>query len=245
MAIMVNEQHMDDAPMILVVDDEVEIADLVGDLLAHEGMHVDVFVNPVMALDAFKRKSYHLAIIDLMMPEIDGFELCAAMRSISNIPIIFLSARSDETDQIVGFSLGADDYIGKPFKPRELVARVRARLRRAKQPTLEGSALLEVDGLVINTHDHTAHLHLEPLTLTPKEFSILKLLVQSAGTPVPTKDIFEMVWEEPANTSAANTVMVHIRHIRKKIAAIDSSREYIQTVWGVGYRIADRVQHQP
>lgn len=231
-------RRYDESPRILVVDDEAEIACLVQDLMMREGMEAEAFTNPASALDAFRKDRFHLAIIDLMMPEMDGFELCAALRAISDVPIIFLSARSDETDQIIGFSLGADDYVAKPFKPRELVARVRARLRRADRPAPTNGSLMEMNDLSIDAHNHRAMLHLEPLPLTPKEFDILKLLVSYGGQPVSTRDIFETIWEEPANASAANTVMVHIRHLRKKLAEIDSSREYVQTVWGVGYRIA-------
>lgn len=228
----------EERPRIIVVDDEAEIANLVRDLLVREGMQAEAFTSPTRALEAFASRPYDLAIIDLMMLEMDGFELCGALRATSDLPIVFLSARSDETDQIIGFSLGADDYIAKPFKPRELIARVRARLRRAERPPSSTPGILETDGLCVDTLNHAALLHYQHLPLTPKEFAILQLLMQHAGQPVPTREVFERIWEEPADGAAANTVMVHIRHLRKKLAEVDSSREYVQTVWGVGYRIA-------
>lgn len=236
-------------PRVLVVDDEVAIADLVVSLLGAEGMEARACYSARSALELFGKQPFDLAIIDIMMPGMDGFELCSRMRTTSNVPIMFLTARDEEADQVVGFTLGADDYVTKPFKPRELVARVRARLRRAHidrtaQACVGGSGrgsdvpdVLDAGGIEVDLRAHTATLHGEPLSLTPKEFSILALLVQHAGSPVSARGIFENVWREPYDTSASNTIMVHIRHLRKKLAAIDSSATFIETAWGVGYKL--------
>ena len=160
------------------------------------------------------------------------------MRKMRDIPIIFLSAKDEEADQVVGFTLGADDYVTKPFRPRELVARVRARLRRAQAPApVANDSLIEVRPLEVDVAAHSASLHGQKMKLTPKEFAILTLLAQSAGRPVSAKDLFEGAWEEPFDDAASNTIMVHIRHLRKKLAAIDSSTQFIETAWGVGYRL--------
>ena len=203
---------------ILVVDDEQAIADLVVNLLVAEGMD--------------------LAIVDIMMPGIDGFELCVRMRQMMDIPVIFLSAKDEEADQVVGFTLGAEDYVTKPFRPRELVARVKARLRRRQAAAPQASSTLLTAGAIeVDLRTHLATLHGEPLHLTPKEFAILALLAQSVGSPVSAADLFEGAWHERFDDAAANTVMVHIRRLRKKLAAIDASSAFIETAWGVGYKL--------
>lgn len=230
------------APHILVVDDEAAITELVVQLLCAEELAAQGFTDAGAALAAFEAGGFDLAILDIMMPQMSGLELCTKIRAMSSIPIIFLSARDEETDQVVGLSLGADDYVTKPFKPRELVARVRAHLRRAKLST--GASVpqeahsLKAGMLEMNLKAHTATLHDIELTLTPKEFDVLALLMQQAGSPVPVPEIFQAAWHEPFDDAAGNTVMVHIRHLRSKLAAVDSSREYIKTVWGVGYKLS-------
>lgn len=229
---------MIDNERILVVDDERAIADLVVSLLLREGMQARACYSGVQALEALEKESFDLAILDIMMPGMDGFELCVRMRKMRDIPIIFLSAKDEEADQVVGFTLGADDYVTKPFRPRELVARVRARLRRAQVPApAVNDSLVAVGPLEVDVAAHSASLHGQKLKLTPKEFAILTLLAQSAGRPVSAKDLFEGAWEEPFDDAASNTIMVHIRHLRKKLAAIDSSTQFIETAWGVGYRL--------
>ena len=172
-----------------------------------------------------------------MMPGIDGIECCRRIRRKSRVPIIFLTAKDSEADKVVGFELGADDYVVKPFKPRELVARIRARMRTDETSDEVRGESLERGGLVLREREHVALLFDEELSLTPKEFGILSVLLRNAGSPVSSQAIFEDVWSEPADESSNNTVMVHIRHLRKKLADIDSSQDFIETVWGVGYRI--------
>ena len=176
-----------------------------------------------------------------MMPEKNGIEMTRELRAdmtTSHIPIILLTAKTTIESKLEGLEYGADDYITKPFKPRELTARVRARLRRnTASPTNE--TMLEAAGIVIDLRAHGATLHALDLNLTPKEFDILTLLVRNAGCPVSPQDIFEQVWQEQYRLSDANTIMVHIRRLRKKLSEIDSSQAFIETVFGVGYRIDD------
>lgn len=244
---MDNDAHIDpcgfsEAPRILVVDDERAIAELVASLLASEGMRVHVCYSGPQALEALQAQEFDLGIFDVMMPVMDGFELCARVRSFSEMPIVFLSAKDEEADQVVGFTLGADDYVTKPFKPRELVARVRARLRRASAPTQPPrNDVIRAGAVEVDLRAHRATLHGEPLRLTPKEFAILSILAKNAGSPVSAASLFEQAWDERYDDSAANTVMVHIRHLRKKLSEIDSSTAFIETAWGVGYRLRDNL----
>lgn len=225
---------------ILVVDDETSIADLVAELLRAEGYRTCTCYSGAEALEAFSREGFDLVILDIMMPGMDGFEVCRKLRAVSDVPIVFLSARGEESDQVIGLTLGADDYVSKPFRPRELVARVKARLRRAKQPVRPaGHDVLEARDLVVDRTAHTARLHDAPLKLTPKEFDMLAFLMERVGSPVSVQELFEHVWKERYDTAAGNSVMVHIRHLRKKLADIDASQEFIVTVWGVGYKIDD------
>ena len=231
---------MDKKPSILVVDDERAIAELVGKLLVEEGMDVHVCFSGADALSTFGRERLDLVILDIMMPGMDGFACCRELRRTSSVPIIFLTAKDEEIDKVVGFELGADDYVVKPFKPRELVARVRARLRRAISNDVareDGPGMLECCGIALDESAYTATLHGEALSLTPKEFAILACLMRDQGRPVASRDLFESVWGEIANAQSNNTVMVHIRHLRKKLAAVDSSQEFVETVWGVGYKL--------
>ncbi len=231
---------------VVVVDDEAEIAELVVQLLRDEGFSAAAFTDPVAMLRACDEcagrggrggGAFDLAIIDVMMPQMTGFELCEKLRARSDAPILFLSARDEEIDKVAGFSLGADDYVTKPFKPRELVARVRAHLRRAQRGGATSPRMLQAGGLEVDADAHAATLWGVPLTLTPKEFGMLALLVERGGKPVPAAELFENVWHERFDDAAANTVMVHIRHLRSKLAEVDSSQQFIQTVWGVGYRV--------
>lgn len=219
---------------ILVADDEAAIADLVVRVLEDEGLSAKAVYGGRAALAELEAGAYDLAILDVMMPDLDGFEVCRRVRARTDIPIVFLTAKDEEVDQIVGLSLGADDYIVKPFRPRVLVARVKARLRPRRSAA---GTCFEAAGISVDPAAHEAALHSVPLKLTPKEFGILLELVKAAGSPVPAKELYESVWGEPFSLSAGNSIMVHIRRLREKLAAVDPSRELIATVWGVGYRI--------
>ncbi|MCI9130080.1 MAG: response regulator transcription factor [Eggerthellaceae bacterium] len=226
---------------ILVVDDESAIVELLTSLLRSEGFAVSGHTDPAEALKTCEAQGFDLAIVDLMMPQMNGFELCTKMRAITRAPIVFLSAKDDESDQVAGLTLGADDYITKPFKPRELIARVKAHLRRVTYSSdpAQGSVLRRHD-IEVDLRTHEARLLGIELALTPKEFAILALLMQRIGEPVSGEDIFQEVWHERFDSSGANSVMVHIRHLRAKLAEVDSSREFIQTVWGVGYKMVEQ-----
>lgn len=225
---------------ILVVDDEVAIAQLLTTLLEQEGFLVSSCHSGTQALKLFTQESFDLVMLDIAMPDMDGFEVCRVIRSASDVPIIFLSAKDEEMDKVIGLTLGADDYVVKPFRPQELIARVRARLRRlqARNASYSQATHISGRGIELDTAAHTAFLHDIPLHLTPKEFEILAVLLRAQGSPVSTAQLFERVWHSKADASASNAVMVHIRHLRQKFADIDRSETFIETVWGVGYRIA-------
>lgn len=227
---------------ILIVDDDEAIAHLLSEILEGEGFETTICRSGLEALDRFRNEEFQLIMLDIMMPGMNGFETCQKIREVSNVPVIFLSAKNEESDTVIGFSIGADDYITKPFKPRELVARVHARIRRSREAldgqSAEAPAVFDRDGLLIDSTHHAASLHDVDLRLTPKEFSILNLLAQRCGEPVPIRDIFESIWNVPYNAFDSNTVMVHIRRIRKKMADVDRSHEFIETIFGVGYKLA-------
>lgn len=227
---------------ILIVDDEVAIADLVHDIFEKEGFEARTFYNAHDALDSAKAHPFDIAIVDVMMPGMDGFELCVELRKVSDMPVVFLTAKDQESDVVCGLTLGADDYIVKPFKPNELVARVKAHLRRAsvsKSNAFANGVLVSKKGIELNSRSHKATLHDIELPLSPKEFGVLETLMGNIGQPVSANAIYESVWRERADSYSVNTVMVHIRHLRKKLAEIDSSVEFVETVWGVGYKIAE------
>lgn len=224
---------------ILVVDDDPLIARLVADTLRSDDLSIAVAHAGNEAWEAFCRGSFDLVVLDIMMPGMDGFELCARIRSVSRVPVIFLSAKDEESDKVMGLMSGADDYVVKPFLPRELCARVRSCLRRAayaQEPSARG--MLSCRGLEVDPDAHVASLHGTSLTLTPKEFDVLVMLLRSKGRPVATRALYESVWGESFLPASANSVMVHIRHLRAKLAAVDSDQTFIETVWGVGYKIA-------
>lgn len=229
---------MESKMRIAVCDDEQAIADLVGQLLVEAGFSPAVFYAAPDLLAQQGIDPFDLVILDIMMPELDGFEVCKGIRAVSDVPIIFLSAKDEEVDKVVGLTLGADDYVSKPFKPRELVARAKARLRRSTRFPEESSSLLSARGIEVDVDAHTASLLGEPLSLSPKEFGTLVLLMRNCGKPVSAQEIFETVWGGRFDDAAGNSVMVHIRNLRKKLAAIDSSQKFIETAWGVGYKIS-------
>lgn len=229
---------MNSRSKILIVDDDESIVALLQEVLQAEGFETQGCRSGLEALAEISRDDCDLVLLDIMMPGMNGFETCQCIREQSSVPIIFLTAKNDESDTVLGFSLGADDYIVKPFKQRELVARVRARMRRHQEAS-DGrdEKVFDEGGILIDAERHFASLHDVELKLTPKEFAMLSLLAAHAGKPVAIKEIFEQVWEEPYNSFDSNTVMVHIRRLRKKMAQIDSTREFISTIFGVGYKL--------
>lgn len=225
---------------IIIVDDEKEIADLVDVVLKNEGYETLKFYDSDAAFKEIQNnRSIDLAILDVMMPGIDGFELCTKIREKYTYPIIMLTARVEDVDKIIGLSIGADDYVTKPFNPLELLARVKAQLRRYKKydvVTMPKAEVFERNGLIINKREHTVMLFEEKISLTPTEFDILWLLCENAGNVVSSERIFEVVWKE-AYFESNNTVMVHIRRIREKLKEPPRNPKIIKTVWGVGYKV--------
>lgn len=223
---------------ILVVDDEREIADLVEVILKDEGYNVLKYYDSVAVLNELDNISADMAILDVMMPQVDGFSLCRSIREKYNFPIIMLTAKVEDIDKITGLATGADDYITKPFNPLELMARVKAQLRRYTRynPKAESKAGFEYNGLYIDPQTHVCTLFEETVPLTPTEFKILWMLCENAGRVVSSEKIFETVWGEEYLDSN-NTVMVHIRRIREKLGEPSKNPRYIKTVWGVGYKI--------
>jgi two-component system response regulator VanR len=226
---------------ILVVDDEQSIANLIEVYLENEGFTVYKFYNGQDALRCVESKQLELAILDVMLPDIDGFALCQKIRENHNFPIIMLTAKEEEIDKITGLTLGADDYMTKPFRPLELVARVKAQLRRFTKynsiESLHEENQIEFSGLVLNKDTHECTLNERPLALTPKEFSILWVLCSNRGRVVSSEELFHEVWGDKYFTNSNNTVMVHIRHLREKMHDNAEHPKYIKTVWGVGYKI--------
>lgn len=223
---------------ILVLDDEKEIADLVSLYLKNEGYCVHAFYDSEEAMKYMKNNAIDLAMLDIMMPKINGFEMCKIIREKYNFPVIMLTAKIDDMDKIQGLSLGADDYITKPFNPLEMVARVKAQLRRYQtyNATTENMNVIDFKGLIINNDSHQVILYDQPLNLTPIEFSILWYLCKNRGRVVSSEELFEAVWKEKYFDSN-NTVMVHIRRLREKMKEPARNPRFIKTVWGVGYKI--------
>lgn len=222
---------------LLVVDDEKEIADLVELYLLNEGYEVYKAYDAKHALRIIQTKDLDLAILDVMLPDMDGFELCRRIRKKHHYPVIMLTAKIEDIDKITGLSIGADDYMTKPFNPLELVARVKAHLRRYTQyNNEEEKQILDLRGLSINRLTHKCMLYEKPLELTPLEFSILTYLVEHAGRAVSFQELFENVWQE-AYYESNNTIMVHMRRLREKMGETPRNPKFIKTVWGVGYTI--------
>ncbi|SES79957.1 response regulator transcription factor [[Clostridium] polysaccharolyticum] len=227
--------------MILVVDDEKEIADLVEIHLVSDGFLVKKAYSADEGLKILEQEEIQLVVLDIMMPGMDGIEMCKEIRKKSTIPIIFLSAKSSDLDKIVGLGSGADDYVSKPFNPLELMARVKSQLRRFTQLNPNTSEKLhnteiQLMDLTIQKETHRVVAFEREVKLTPIEFDILFLLASNPGRVFSTDEIFEQVWNEKMY-EANNTVMVHIRRIREKIELDSRNAQIIKTVWGVGYKI--------
>jgi two-component system, OmpR family, response regulator VanR len=222
---------------ILIADDEPEIADLIELHLKKEGYDVLKAADGQEAVQAAQAHSIDLAILDIMMPKLDGYEVTRQIRERNHMPIIFLSAKTSDFDKIAGLVRGADDYMTKPFNPMELIARVNAHLRRymqMSQPMISGKPVLEAGGVVIYPDQRIVTLYGETIELTPKEFDILHLLASYPKKVFSTENIFQHVWGE-AYFETSNTVMVHIRTLRKKLHEDTNKNKLIKTVWGVGY----------
>lgn len=227
---------------VLVVDDEKEIADLVEIYLVSDGYRVLKAQNAQRGMELLESEEVHLLLLDIMMPGMNGLEMCAKIRETRNIPVIMLSAKSADLDKIKGLGIGADDYVTKPFNPLELTARVKSQLRRYMQlnpgsgEQEERQNEISLRGLRINRDNHRVVIDGEEIRLTPIEFDILFLLASNPGKVFSTDEIFEKVWNEKVY-EANNTVMVHIRRLRAKMKEDTRADKIITTVWGVGYKI--------
>ncbi|SDX41421.1 DNA-binding response regulator, OmpR family, contains REC and winged-helix (wHTH) domain [Marininema mesophilum] len=224
---------------VLIADDDKEIRDLLKKYLERELYKVDTAVNGEEALGLFGKNKYNLIILDLMMPKLDGMEVCRRLRNTSNVPILMLTAKDHEVDKIVGLSIGADDYITKPFSINEVVARVKALMRRylvlGREGGIHEKMLIKFKGLTVNLKTYTVHSTEEEIPLTAKEVQLLKFFITHPGQVFTKTQLFRNVWNSDY-LEDDNTVMVHIRKLRKKIEADPSNPQFIQTVWGIGYK---------
>ncbi|MBP9997330.1 MAG: response regulator transcription factor [Lachnospiraceae bacterium] len=229
---------------ILVCDDDKEIVEAIEIYLMQDGYSVVKAYDGEECIEQFRKNpDIKLIIVDIMMPKLDGIHTCMKIREVSNVPVIFLSAKSEDVDKILGLNIGADDYVTKPFNPLELVARVKSNLRRYTQlgnavETTEN--VYKVGGLVINDDNKEISVDGELVKLTPIEYNILLLLVRNQGRVFSIEQIYENIWEEDA-IGADNTVAVHIRHIREKIEINPKEPKYLKVVWGVGYKIEKQI----
>ena len=227
---------------ILVCDDDKEIAGAIEIYLRNEGYRVFKAYDGIQALEIARKETLHLIIMDIMMPKMDGVQATMKLREEQNIPIIMLSAKSEDYDKITGLNVGADDYVTKPFNPLELIARVKSQLRRyVRLGSISGqsenrSDVYTTGGLVIDDGQKSVTLDGEQIPVTPTEYGILQFLTSNAGKVFSIGQIYEAVWNEPAY-SAENTVAVHIRRIREKIEIDPKNPQYLKVVWGIGYKI--------
>ena len=223
---------------ILVCDDDKEIVDAIEIYLIQEGYKVEKAYDGEQALEILHNKKIDLMVIDVMMPKLDGIRATFQVRKTSSIPIIILSAKTEDADKILGLNVGADDYVTKPFNPLELVARVKSQLRRytTLSSSVKGETTYEAGGLVINDDLKKVTVDGEEVKLTPIEYNILLLLMKNKGKVYSISQIYEEIWNEEA-IGADNTVAVHIRHIREKIEINPKEPRYLKVVWGVGYKI--------
>ena len=225
---------------ILICDDEQDIVSALKIYLEAEGYRTFAAANGREALEILDREDIHLVLLDIMMPVLDGVSALAKLREYSNVPVILLTAKSEDTDKVLGLNIGADDYVTKPFNPVELLARVRSQLRRYLQ--LGGGAVREsvltIGPISLDDGSKAVTLDGEPVNLTPREYDILKLLMQNPGRVFHPRDLYRKVWnEEPYG--AESTVAVHIRHLREKLEIDPASPRYIRAVWGQGYKISE------
>ena len=223
---------------ILIVDDEKDITDLLELYLKNDNYNVYKYYSSIDVVKDLDKLNIDLAILDVMMPNIDGFKLCSIIREKYNFPIIFATAKVEDIDKINGLSIGADDYVTKPFEPLELMARVKAQLRRYKKyNTIKEENSIEFRGIIINSDTHEFILNNKKIELTKTEFAILWLLCENVGNVVKSDTLFSKVWGEKYYEKDNNTIMVHIRHIREKMGDVNSKPKYIKTIYGMGYKI--------
>lgn len=225
---------------ILVCDDDKEIVDAIEIYLVQEEFSVIKAYDGEQAVEMLKKNKVDLILLDIMMPVMDGIQAAVKIRKISSVPIIMLSAKSEDTDKILGLNMGADDYVTKPFNPLELIARIKSQLRRytkLSNNVKENNAVFSSGGLVMNTETKEVFVDDEPVKLTPIEYRILLLLVKNQGRVFSIDEIYENIWNEEPFASSDNTVAVHIRHIREKIEINPREPKYLKVVWGVGYKV--------
>ena len=225
---------------ILVLDDEKEIADVIALYLRNDGYEVETAYSGREALGLIEKGEPDLALLDVMLPDIDGFRILQKIREKYRFPVIMLTAKTEYTDKIAGLTLGADDYIAKPFNPLELVARVKAQLRRYtkyNENNKQQGNLIDFAGLLMNRDTHECTYNERELVLTPIEFDILWLLCENRGKVISSEQLFEQIWKEKYFKNSNNTVMVHIRHLRVKMGDGRRKSDFIKTVWGVGYKV--------
>ncbi|MCD8023812.1 MAG: VanR-ABDEGLN family response regulator transcription factor [Lachnospiraceae bacterium] len=226
---------------ILVLDNEKEIAEVIGLYLRNDGYEVELAYSGYEALRKVEQSPPDLALLDVMLPDIDGFRVLQKIRENYTFPVIMLTAKTEYTDKINGLTLGADDYIPKPFNPLEMIARVKAQLRRCQKYNDNGEQtsenMIDFAGLVMNRETHECFFNERQLTLTPIEFDILWLLAENRGKVISSEQLFEQIWKEKYFKNSNNTVMVHIRHLREKMGDGHRKSDFIKTVWGVGYKI--------
>ena len=227
---------------ILACDDERDIVSALRIYLTAEGYEVLEAYNGSEMLRLAATQEVHLILLDVMMPGMDGLSAMAELRRTSNVPVILLTAKSEDTDKVLGLNLGADDYVTKPFRPLEVVARVKAQLRRYKKYspgiiTEKVPSELSYNKLCLNVQTHECLLDGEPVSLTPTEFSILQVLLESAGNVVSIEKLFHAVWKDEYYSKNSSTITVHIRHLREKLKDTSDTPQYIKTIWGVGYKI--------
>ena len=226
---------------VLIVEDDAEIRDGIEIYLRNQGYEVFKAGDGVEGLEVVQKETIHLAIIDVMMPRMDGIRMVMELRKTHNFPVIMLSAKSEEVDKIMGLNMGADDYVTKPFQPLELLARVNSQLRRytrfsqGAQTEVQNGKIYRIGGLELNEDTVEVRVDGELVKMTPMEFKILLLLIKSPGRVFSADEIYERVWEERAINT--DTVMVHVRHIREKIEINPKEPKYLKVVWGVGYKI--------
>ena len=227
---------------ILIVEDDKEIRDGIEIFLKSQNYNVFKAADGVEGLEVMEREKISLAIVDIMMPRMDGVTMTMKLREKYDFPVIMLSAKSEETDKVIGLNIGADDYVTKPFTPLELMARVNSQLRRYTQYNEVGKDagdVLDVGGLSLNRTSHECIYNEVPLTLTPIEFDILWLLCENRGKVISSEELFHKVWKEECYKNSNNTVMVHIRHLREKMNGPTGKSDFIKTVWGVGYKVEE------